>query len=473
MRQMEKNQTQSAAQIVQRKRELEQRYERYRPYWHFTSPGGWINDPNGLIYAEGFFHMYYQHYPNGPVHGPMHWGHARSKNLLQWEVLPIALYPDELGEIFSGSIVCDTERTSGFGEEGEAPWVAVFTHHYEKNGSFLQRQSLAYSLDGGVTFEKYKGNPVLDLGLQDFRDPKVFWYQPEKCWIMVAVAGQCVKVFRSANLKRWEYLSDFTITGGRENEIWECPDLFEMETEDGEKRWVMLLSANTLDYRYTAVLYFVGDFDGHSFMPEEQKKPMRLDFGRDHYAAVTYGQTDGRRIVQGWMNCWAYAQKLPEGGFRGVMTIPRELKLRKTADGWRLFQLPVKECRMIAGRTVFLNGEKRLELSGEAVRLRFCCNHVNGWKLTLCHRSQRLEIRIDVQNKVISMDRTGCLAESAGKEFGEICRIEYPFRENEQKFELLLDVTSVEFFYGDGAVAGTMLYFAREPFTWLEITKIE
>lgn len=457
----------------EREEELCRHYETYRPYWHFTSPQGWINDPNGLIYADGFYHMYYQYYPDGPVHGPMHWGHARSENLMQWEVLPIALYPDGLGEIFSGSIVCDDRNTSGFGKDGKIPRVAVFTHHCERDGRIRQMQSLAYSLDGGMTFEKYEGNPVLDLELKDFRDPKVFWYSPEEYWIMVTVAGRQVKFFRSDDLKKWEYLSGFCTEKERENEIWECPDLFEMRTENGEKRWVLLVSANTLDYRYTAVLYFIGDFDGRFFVPEEKKGPVRLDFGRDCYAAVTYGQTGSRRIVQGWMNCWAYAQKLPECGFRGMMTIPRVLSLRETADGWRLFQQPVKECRTIAAKTVFLDGEKRLKLSGEAVRLRFCGDQVCGWKLKFCHGSQWLEIKIDVQNRMLSIDRTGCLTEKAGKEFEEICRTRYPFHEKEQKFEVLLDVTSVELFYGDGAVAGTMLYFVREPFTWLEITKIE
>lgn len=455
------------------KNELCRHYETYRPYCHFTSPQGWINDPNGLIYADGFYHMYYQYYPDSPVHGPMHWGHARSENLIQWKVFPIALYPDALGEIFSGSIVCDYQNTSGFGKDGKTPWVAVFTHHYERNGCIRQRQSLAYSLDGGLTFEKYENNPVLDLGLKDFRDPKVFWYSPGEYWVMVTVAGRRVKFFRSADLKKWEYLSDFSTEKKYENEIWECPDLFEMRTENGEKRWVLLVSANTLDYRYTAVLYFVGNFDGRFFAPEEKKEPMRLDFGRDCYAAVTYGQTGSRRIVQGWMNCWAYAQNLPECGFRGMMTIPRELSLRKTVDGWHLFQQPVKEAKIIPTKKIFLDEEKRLKLSGETVRLRFYCGQVCGWKLKFRHKLQWLEIKIDVQNRMLSIDRTGCLAENTGEEFKEICRTRYPFQENEQKFEILLDVTSIELFYGEGAVTGTMLYFVREPFTWLEITKIE
>ncbi len=211
--------------MSQNMKKLLQHYREYRPYWHFTSPSGWINDPNGLIFADGYYHLYYQYYPGGVTHGPMHWGHARSADLLEWEVLPVALYPDEQGEIFSGSMVCDRENTAGFGRHGDAPLVAVFTHHRERNGKVRQAQSLAYSLDGGLSFEKFPGNPVLDLGASGFPDipgcsgmnrkgSGLCWRWPER---------------RSAFLlrrisKSWKYLSVFRAGGLSEEEIWECPD---------------------------------------------------------------------------------------------------------------------------------------------------------------------------------------------------------------------------------------------------------
>ncbi len=456
--------------MSQNMKKLLQHYREYRPYWHFTSPSGWINDPNGLIFADGYYHLYYQYYPGGVTHGPMHWGHARSADLLEWEVLPVALYPDEQGEIFSGSMVCDRENTAGFGRHGDAPLVAVFTHHRERNGKVRQAQSLAYSLDGGLSFEKFPGNPVLDLGLRDFRDPRVFWYEPQRQWIMLAVAGKEVRFFASPDLKSWKYLSVFRAGGLSEEEIWECPDLFPLESEEGEKRWVLLVSANTLDYHHTGILYYVGNFDGIRFEAEEKESNLRLDFGRDNYAAVTYGGIKERTVIQGWMSCWAYAEKVPERGFRGAMTIPRELGLKKTQAGWRMVQRPIRELYGAGVKDVSLAAEGVTALTGEPVLLRLkwkgesCClrfGSENGpGEILLC---------IEAEKRRISMERRGCPQEGLGEDYRAVCEMGFLENGREQLLEILLDVTSIEVFFAGGETVGTMQYFSGVPLNRLEV----
>ncbi|MEY4375598.1 MAG: hypothetical protein RJB26_148, partial [Pseudomonadota bacterium] len=244
----------------------------YRPAFHFTPQAHWMNDPNGMVFVNGEYHLFFQHYPEDTVWGPMHWGHAKSRDLLHWEELPIALYPDERGWIFSGSVVVDTANTSGFGRDGIAPWVAIFTHHDgagEKAGRVdIESQSLAYSLDGGTTWTKYAGNPVLPSpGTRDFRDPKVFRHGPSGRWVMSLATKDRITFFSSANLKEWRKESDFGVALGAHGGVWECPDLFPI-TFEGKTRWVLLVSLNPGGPNGgSATQYFVGDFDGKNFTP--------------------------------------------------------------------------------------------------------------------------------------------------------------------------------------------------------------
>jgi levanase/fructan beta-fructosidase len=223
----------------------------YRPNIHFTPQKNWMNDPNGMFYHKGKYHLYFQHNPNSNVWGPMHWGHATSENLIHWDEHPIALYPDKLGTIFSGSAVVDLENTSGFGSIENPPIVAIFTNHNseeEKKGSELfQNQSIAYSLDDGYSWQKYNGNPVIkNPGVKDFRDPKVIWYEKDKKWILTLAASQVTKFYESKDLKKWNLISSFGEGIGNHNGVWECPDLFQLQVKGTSKtKWVHLVSINS------------------------------------------------------------------------------------------------------------------------------------------------------------------------------------------------------------------------------------
>ncbi|WP_422934406.1 glycoside hydrolase family 32 protein [Sinomonas sp. P47F7] len=323
--------------------------EAYRPRMHYTAADTWINDPNGLVYADGVYHLFFQNNPYGTDHENMSWGHAVSPDLIRWRDRPVAILCDENEAIFSGSAVVDHGNTGGFGEPGSAPLVAIYTSHYTDGSpsAGIEAQSLAYSVDGGETWRKYEGNPVLDRGSSDFRDPKVFRYSDPsgEYWVMVAVEAVDRKVvlYRSDNLKDWTYLSEFT-SSEPVGKIWECPDLFPLPV-DGDSdhmKWVLIVNINLEPgERGSEGLFFVGDFDGvtftalggresvHSGQPEWEP----LDHGRDFYATVSFNDApDGRRVLIGWMSNWEYARTLPTVPWRGAMTLPREASLH-TADG--------------------------------------------------------------------------------------------------------------------------------------------
>ena len=283
--------------------------EPYRPQFHFTPPSQWMNDPNGLVYHQGVYHLFYQHYPDSTVWGPMHWGHAVSSDLIKWQHKPIALYPDELGLIFSGSAVVDVANSSGFGTSENPPLVAIFTYHLmdgEQAGrKDFQTQGIAYSLDNGERWFKYEGNPVIQNNdIKDFRDPKVFWHEPTQQWILTLVAGDHAKFYKSTNLKDWTLLSEFGKTQGAHGGVWECPDLFELPVAGSqEKKWVLLISMNPgAPNGGSGTQYFVGDFDGTSFTTD-QTNARWIDQGRDNYAGVTFNNMpNDERVFIGWMS---------------------------------------------------------------------------------------------------------------------------------------------------------------------------
>ena len=304
----------------------------YRPAYHFTPLYGWMNDPNGMVYKDGEYHLYFQYNPYGAKWGNMHWGHAVSKDLLHWEHLDAAIARDTLGHIFSGSSVLDAHNTAGYGKNAI---VALYTSASDKNG---QIQCMAYSTDNGRTFTKYEGNPVLTPfdGLKDFRDPKVFWYEKNKSWYMIVSADKEMRLYRSKNLKKWDYVSAFGEGYGQQPCQYECPDFFQLPVNGDEKnmKWVMIMNINPgCMFGGSATEYFVGDFDGKTFTcvddPHEAKW---LDYGKDHYATVTYSNTPGRALAMAWMSNWQYANLTPFKQNRGANTLPRELKLY-TKDG--------------------------------------------------------------------------------------------------------------------------------------------
>ncbi|MCY7899331.1 GH32 C-terminal domain-containing protein [Bacillus inaquosorum] len=327
--------------------------EDYRPQYHFTPEANWMNDPNGMVYYAGEYHLFYQYHPYGMQWGPMHWGHAVSKDLVTWKHLPVALYPDEKGTIFSGSAVVDRNNTSGFQTGEEKPLVAIYTQDREGH----QVQSIAYSNDKGRTWTKYAGNPVIpNPGKKDFRDPKVFWYEKEKKWVMVLAAGDRILIYTSKNLKQWTYASEFGQGQGSHGGVWECPDLFELPVDGNpnQKKWVMQVSVgNGAVSGGSGMQYFIGDFDGTHFKNENPSdKVLWTDYGKDFYAAVSWSDipsSDGRRLWLGWMSNWQYANDVPTSPWRSAASIPRELKLKTLTGGVRVVQTPVKELQSIRG----------------------------------------------------------------------------------------------------------------------------
>jgi len=322
-----------------------------RPVYHFTPPSNWMNDPNGLVYYQGEYHLFYQYHPESPIWGPMHWGHAISQNLINWEHLPIALYPDENGTIFSGSAVIDWKNTAGFGKEA---LVAIFTH--DQAGK--QSQSLAYSRDSGRTWTKYAGNPVIPApaNMPDFRDPKVFWFTGSGAahWVMCLSAADRILFYTSPNLIHWSPGGQLGPGCGPAGGPWETPDLFELPVNGAqETRWVLTVGIQSgTPAGGSGSMYFVGAFDGKSFTSENPKDTaLWADFGADYYAAQSWSdEPGGRRIMLGWQNNWQYANLIPAGDWRGAFSLPRQLTLAQTVEGIRLIQQPIAELKNLRCR---------------------------------------------------------------------------------------------------------------------------
>ena len=326
--------------------------EPYRPQIHFTPPAHWMNDPNGLVYFAGEYHLFYQHNPDDTVWGPMHWGHAVSRDLVNWQHLPIALHPDKKGTIFSGSAVIDWHNTAGFGAEA---MIAIFTHAKDN----VQAQSLAYSTDKGRTWTKYAGNPVLPppKNIRNFRDPKVFWYGDPDAghWVMAIAGGNAILFFTSPDLKTWEPSGGFGFGYGSTEGVWETPDLFPLPIPgDPDTRWVLTVGVGDGGPAGgTGTQYFIGTFDGLTFTSENPKDTILwADYGADFYAAQSWSdEPTGRRLIIGWMNNWQYANIIPTSTWRGALTLPRALSLTTTPEGIRLVQHPLPEFQTLRGES--------------------------------------------------------------------------------------------------------------------------
>jgi fructan beta-fructosidase len=352
--------------------------EPYRPQFHFTPARNWTNDPNGPIYYEHEYHLFYQYNPEGNDWGHMSWGHAVSPDMVHWRNLPVALREEDGIMIFSGSTVVDWNNSSGFctGKKRSC-LVAIYTGHSNN----LQTQNLAYSNDKGRTWTKYSGNPVIDLHMSAFRDPKVFWHEGTHRWIMVTVLASLHKVrfFASTDLKHWTALSDFGPAGASSG-AWECPDLFRLSVKNspGASKWVLSINVNPGGpYGGSANQYFVGTFDGTTFANENPPdQTLWADYGEDFYASTSFSgipESDGRHIWLGWLSNWAYAGKVPTAPWRGSQSIPRELALWHFAEGLRLVQQPVKELEALRENNVSLQNSS-IEAANRVLREK----HVQG-----------------------------------------------------------------------------------------------
>lgn len=333
-------------------------HEQYRPQVHFTPLKNWINDPNGLVFYQGEYHLFYQYNPYGSTWGHMSWGHAVSNDLIHWQHLPIAIeeYNDpSTGDstmIFSGTAVVDFNNSSGLCE-GNDCMVAIYTSNLHRDNQGLnQHQSLAYSNDKGRTWKRYDKNPVLDIQRKDFRDPKVFWHEQTEKWVMALVVPDLftVQLYESKNLLQWNLMSEFGKVGDTLR-IWECPDLFELpiQNKPGESKWVLSLSgSHPAGPGFVGMQYFIGDFDGTNFI-SDQTDPLYVEYGKDYYAGIIFNNVSNRKIMLGWVNNWTYANQVPTSPWRGAFSIPRELSLVETRSGLRLSQQPVNEYFALRG----------------------------------------------------------------------------------------------------------------------------
>lgn len=454
--------------------------EKYRPLYHHTPLFGWMNDANGLIYKDGEYHLFYQYNPYGSMWGNMHWGHSVSRDLVSWEHLPIALERDTLGHIFSGSSVVDFNNSAGY---GEGSMISFYTSASDKNG---QIQCMAYSTDNGRTFTKYEANPVLRPfdGLKDFRDPKVFWYEPEKKWVMVVSADKEMRFYSSTDLKEWSYLSGFGEGHGVQPSQFECPDFFELAIDGNpqQKKWVLIVNINPGGiFGGSATQYFVGDFDGTTFTCDTKPEVVKwLDWGKDHYATVCFSNTADRVIAVPWMSNWQYANTVPTKQFRSANALPRELTLYKEKNDIYVAANPVKEVEKLRAEsiaindfdfeegchidTILPNNEGAYELN---LALQSATADTYGFKLRN-ESGEYVDIYIDAKAGKVYMDRTRSgQTDFSPKEFavatwGEISK------NTAHTFQVFVDKCSIELFVDGGKVAMTNLVFPETPYNLIE-----
>lgn len=451
--------------------------EKYRPQFHFSPREHWMNDPNGLVYDQGIYHLFYQHYPGGTKWGPMHWGHATSKDLINWENMPVALYPDSLGYIFSGSAVVDINNTSGFGKKGQVALVAVFTHHNKEKEqdkkSDFQNQSIAYSLDHGKTWTKYGGNPVLkNPGITDFRDPKVRWYAPQKKWVMTLATKDRVSFYSSPDLKNWKRESDFGNNLGAHGGVWECPDLFPL-TNKGKEVWVLLVSINPGGPNSgSATQYFIGDFNGTRFTPYDTLTRW-MDHGADNYAGVTYANTGNRTIMIGWMSNWQYAQLVPTKAWRSAMTIPREFSLKEVNSKLLLVSKPVKELDLLNERSYIIPYARvkgayhlsdKLKTESTLSKLELTTEGLNDFSILLTNAAgNEVIIGYDKQQNRYYIDRSRSGETGFEPGFGHMHFAPRIGIGKNISITLIADAASVELFADHGLTVMTDIFFPSQP----------
>lgn len=467
----------SSAQVENNKEE-----ELYRPRIHFTPAAHWMNDPNGMVYYKGIYHLFFQYYPSSSVWGPMHWGHATSADLIHWKEQPIALYPDSLGYIFSGSIVVDKKNTSGFGKNGQPPLVAIFTHHdakREKDFTDFQNQSLAYSNDDGKSWIKYSGNPVLkNPGIIDFRDPKVMWYEPQQKWIMTLATKDCITFYSSPNLKNWKKESEFGKNAGAHGGVWECPDLFTLN-HNGKKIWVLVVSLNPGGPNGgSATQYFLGNFNGHEFVASHNNTKW-MDYGPDDYAGVTWSNTGNRKIFIGWMSNWNYATIVPTTTWRSALTLPRDLKLVQTGNELFIASQLVPAFMNIQSKPVLFNNinvQKNIDLTKKIgtlqmpMKLQMEISELKDFTIRLSNaKGEELLIGYNKNENNYFIDRSRSGITDFHKTFAAKHTAPRLSKAQTIKMTLIVDASSVELFADDGLSVMTSVFFVTEKFTQLNL----
>lgn len=449
--------------------------ESFRPVYHHTPAYGWMNDPNGMFYKDGVYHLYFQYNPYGSVWGNMHWGHSTSTDLMHWKFEGCAIVPDAWGAIFSGSCVVDHENTAGFGKEAV---VAFYTSAKSTPWGDIQMQSMAYSLDNGKTFTKYEGNPILTSSEKDFRDPKVFWYAPGKHWVMILAVGQHMEIYSSVNLKEWKKESEFGAMQGAHGGVWECPDLVEIPVEGTrEKKWVLICNLNPGGpFGGSAAQYFVGSFDGKKFVNESPTQTKWMDWGKDNYATVTWNNApDGRCIALGWMSNWQYANNVPTRQYRSANTLARDLTLYREGQELYLKSTPSSEVKKARGKKVsipsFKVSEKHemvnlFEEKQGAYEVEIVIQNAGASKIAFCllnDKGEKVSMYYDLNRKQFVMDRSESGKVDFSKDFSAVTVAPVNV-DKELTLRLFVDRSSIEAFGEDGKFVMTNLVFPSQPY---------
>ena len=449
--------------------------ESFRPVYHHTPAYGWMNDPNGMFYKDGVYHLYFQYNPYGSVWGNMHWGHSTSTDLMHWKFEGCAIVPDAWGAIFSGSCVVDHENTAGFGKEAV---VAFYTSAKSTPWGDIQMQSMAYSLDNGKTFTKYEGNPILTSSEKDFRDPKVFWYAPGKHWVMILAVGQHMEIYSSVNLKEWKKESEFGAMQGAHGGVWECPDLVEIPVEGTrEKKWVLICNLNPGGpFGGSAAQYFVGSFDGKKFVNESPTQTKWMDWGKDNYATVTWSNApDGRCIALGWMSNWQYANNVPTRQYRSANTLARDLTLYRERQELYLKSTPSVEVKKARGKKVsipsFKVSEKHeivnlFEEKQGAYEVEIVIQNAGASKIAFCllnDKGEKVSMYYDLNRKQFVMDRSESGKVDFSKDFSAVTVAPVNV-DKELTLRLFVDRSSIEAFGEDGKFVMTNLVFPSQPY---------
>ena len=426
--------------------------EKHRPVYHHTPQYGWMNDPNGMFYKDGVWHLCYQFNPYGSQWENMTWGHSTSTDLVHWKAEPTAITPDALGTIFSGCCVVDKNNTAGFGNDAV---IAFYT-----SAGARQMQSMAYSTDGGKTFTKYENNPIITSNVPDFRDPHVFWNAEAGFWNMILAAGQQMSIYSSKDLKEWKHESDFGAEYGNHGGVWECPDLMKMKIRGTDKeKWMLICNINPGGpFGGSATQYFIGEFDGHKFTCEDEPSETKwMDYGKDHYATITFDNApDGRHVGIAWMSNWQYANQVPTKQFRSANSIARDFGLFEYNGETYCSVSPAKEMDAVRGQRISSPSETCeivVQLKGDA-------------QLTLRNaKGERVVITYDAAEQTIDFDRR----RSGDVSFSEAfpCIVTSPTYGQAKTLRIFIDRCSIEMFEGDGKMSMTNLVFPSEPYNKL------
>lgn len=457
--------------------------EKFRPVYHHTPAYGWMNDPNGMFYKDGVYHLYFQHNPYGSTWGNMTWGHSTTTDLVNWNYEGLAIKPDAWGAVFSGSAVVDYDNTAGFGKNAV---VAFYTSAKSSPWGDTQSQSMAYSLDDGKTFVKYAYNPVVTSSKRDFRDPKVFWYAPDKHWVMILAGGQEMDIYSSKNLKDWKYESSFGAKQGAHGGVWECPDLVELPVEGAkEKKWMLICNINPGGpFGGNAAQYFVGTFDGKKFVNESPTQTKWMDWGKDHYATVTFSNAPGGRcIALGWMSNWQYQTVLPTLQYRGSNTIARDLTLYRQDGELLLRCTPSPEIEKARMQKVSVPSFKvsdsydlasLLEGNDGAYEIDMTIKNSGASKImfTLSNdKGEKVNMYYDIMRKQFVMDRS----ESGKVDFS----VDFPavtvapvYDTDNIRLRLFVDRTSIEAFGEGGKFVMTNQVFPTEPYNKMSFVSV-